>query len=73
MKKTKKPAPNAQANLVAKHAHQFNKAQIFRDKTQYRRKAKHPGREPLAIMSMDAIAKGFSIETSHRFSAFSAH
>lgn len=58
MKKTKKPAPNAQANLVAKHAHQFNKAQIFRNKTQYRRKAKH---------------QGFSIEMSYRFSAFSAH
>ncbi|HBA65193.1 MAG: hypothetical protein KJ725_00480 [Gammaproteobacteria bacterium] len=73
MKKTKKPAPNAQANLVAKHAHQFNKAQIFRDKTQYRRKAKHQGREPLPMMSMDAIGKGFSIKMTYRFSAFSAH
>ncbi len=73
MKKTKKPAPNAQNNLVAKHAHQFNKAQIFRDKTQYRRKAKHQGREPLPIMSMDAIGKGSSIETSYSFSDFAAH
>ncbi|MGD7034120.1 hypothetical protein [Methylotuvimicrobium buryatense] len=68
MKKPKKPAPNAQNNLVAKHAHQFNKAQIFRDKTQYRRKAKHQGREPLPIMSMDAIGKGFSIENTFLYS-----
>ncbi|WP_046060931.1 DUF7230 family protein [Methylotuvimicrobium alcaliphilum] len=68
MKKPKKPAPNAQNNLVAKHAHQFNKAQIFRDKTQYRRKAKHQGREPLPIMSMDAIGKGFSIENTPLYS-----
>lgn len=73
MKKPKKPAPNAQNNLVAKHAHQFNKAQIFRDKTQYRRKAKHPGREPLPMMSMDVTGKGFSIEIAYPFSAFSAH
>ncbi|MBE0434387.1 MAG: hypothetical protein IBX56_01130 [Methylomicrobium sp.] len=68
MKKPKKPASNAQANLVAKHAHQFNKAQIFRDKTQYRRKAKHQGREPLPIMSMDAIGKGFSFENTPLYS-----
>jgi hypothetical protein len=29
-------------NPVAKHAHRFNKAKVFDDKSQYRRKAKHP-------------------------------
>ncbi|WP_024299192.1 DUF7230 family protein [Methylomicrobium lacus] len=32
-------------NPVAKHAHQFNKAKVFDDKSQYRRKAKHPKQE----------------------------
>lgn len=64
MKKTKRPIPAVPANFVAKHAHQFNKAQMFRDKTQYRRKAKHKGREPLAITFFDAIAKGFRLEPS---------
>ncbi len=30
-----------QKNLVAKHAHKFNKAQTFKDKTKYTRKLKH--------------------------------
>lgn len=45
-------------NPVAKFAHQFNKAQIFADKTQYRRKAKHQGQEPFAIVAESAITKG---------------
>ncbi|WP_150047728.1 MULTISPECIES: DUF7230 family protein [Methylomonas] len=45
-------------NPVAKFAGRFNKAQIFADKRQYRRKAKHPGAEPFAIVSAEAIAKG---------------
>ena len=28
-------------NIVAKYAHQFNKAAVFKDKTQYNRKEKH--------------------------------
>ena len=32
-------------NPVAKFAHQFNKAQVFDDKTEYRRKAKHAKQE----------------------------
>lgn len=32
-------------NPVAKHAHRFNKAKVFEDKSQYRRKAKHPKQE----------------------------
>jgi hypothetical protein len=44
MTKRRKPqtdAPHAQHNPVAKFAHCFNKAQIFRDKRAYRRYAKH--------------------------------
>lgn len=33
------------SNPVAKHAHRFNKAKVFDDKSQYRRKAKHPKQE----------------------------
>jgi hypothetical protein len=36
-------APNQ--NPVAKFAHQFNKAQVFSDKTEYRRKTKHAKQE----------------------------
>lgn len=37
---------NAQRlNPVAKHAHRFNKAKVFDDKSHYRRKAKHPFQE----------------------------
>ncbi|MEC4748803.1 hypothetical protein [Methylomicrobium sp. Wu6] len=32
-------------NPVAKHAHRFNKAKVFDDKSQYRRKAKHSKQE----------------------------
>jgi hypothetical protein len=32
-------------NPVAKFAHQFNKAQVFADKRDYRRKAKHAKEE----------------------------
>lgn len=47
-------------NPVAKFARQFNKAQTYADKTQYRRKAKHRGLEPFAIVSHEAIAKGLA-------------
>lgn len=47
-------------NPVAKFAHQFNKAQVYADKTHYRRKAKHRGLEPFAIVSDEAIAKGLA-------------
>jgi hypothetical protein len=33
------------SNPVAKHAHRFNKTQVFDDKSRYRRKAKHPTQE----------------------------
>jgi hypothetical protein len=32
-------------NPVAKHAHRFNKAKVFDDKSRYCRKAKHPKQE----------------------------
>ncbi len=37
-KKTKAPPRN---NPVAKHAARFQRAQVFRDRSKYRRKAKH--------------------------------
>jgi hypothetical protein len=45
-------------NPVAKFAHRFNKARVYADKTQYRRKAKHQGQEPFSIVSEQAIEKG---------------
>jgi hypothetical protein len=45
-------------NPVAKHAFKFNKAQIFRDKRQYTRKAKHNGSEPFVIPVKSGITKG---------------
>ncbi len=41
-------APNQ--NPVAKFAHQFNKAQIFADKRDYRRKAKHVKQEASPVI-----------------------
>lgn len=42
-------------NPVAKHAHRFNKAQIFSDKTQYRRKDKHAKQEAFPIVLTRSI------------------
>lgn len=39
----KRVKPVKQRNWVAKH--DFNRAQVMRDRTQYQRKAKHPHRE----------------------------
>ncbi|QWF70900.1 hypothetical protein KEF85_16595 [Methylomonas paludis] len=36
-------------NPVAKFAHHCNKALVFADKRQYRRKGKHAGQEPFLI------------------------
>ncbi|BBL73506.1 DUF7230 family protein [Methylomagnum ishizawai] len=48
---SKKPRPPAIPvnNPVAKHAGKFNRAATFRDARSYRRKPKHPGREPFPI------------------------
>lgn len=45
-------------NPVAKYAGQFNKAQVFKDKTKYQRKAKHKGREPFIVLLNKNIIKG---------------
>ncbi len=45
-------------NPVAKFARQFNKAQVYADKSKYCRKAKHSGLEPFSIVSAEAIEKG---------------
>ena len=45
-------------NPVAKFAFQFNKAQVFKDKTKYQRNAKHKGQEPFPIMLASIIGKG---------------
>ncbi len=58
-------------NPVAKFAHRFNKAQVFADKRQYQRKAKHRGLEPFAIVSVEAIAKGLAT-SSHALQGFQA-
>ena len=36
-------------NPVAKFVHQVNKPKVFRDRTRYRRVAKHKGREPFSL------------------------
>ena len=48
-------------NPVAKFAHQFNKAQVFKDKRKYQRNAKHPGLEPFSIVLSKMIQKGSSV------------
>jgi len=55
-------------NPVAKFAHQFNKAQVFKDKRHYQRKAKHAGLEPFSIVFPETIEKGsaFAAKTAHQ-------
>jgi len=51
-------------NPVAKFAHQFNKAQVFTDKNQYRRNAKHRQQEasPITLnLSVIGLASCISI------------
>ncbi len=59
--KAKGLADPAAKNPVAKFARQFNKAQVYADKSKYRRKAKHSGLEPFAIVSMETIANGLAV------------
>ena len=42
-------------NLVAKFAHQFNKAHVFEDKNKYRRNAKHRKQEASLITLVRVI------------------
>lgn len=48
-KKTFRGASPPSNNPVAKFAGQFNRATVFADRTRYRRKPKHQGREPCLI------------------------
>ncbi|MGR9114745.1 MAG: DUF7230 family protein [Gammaproteobacteria bacterium] len=75
MKKSKNSKIPIPHNPVAKYANQFNKTQVFRDKTKYKRKAKHLNLEPLPIQLKGFIGKGFFIPTLNTiyFSSSSAH
>ncbi len=75
MKKTKESKAleiNRLKNPVAKFAFQFNKAQVFKDKTKYQRKMKHKGKEPFPILFFDIIRKGFCFFIFMLFSSFIA-
>ncbi len=68
MKKNKNPAKNKAIraqNLVAKHAHFFNKALIFQDKSKYQRKAKHKNLNPFFMQYMHYIKNGFKFTQNH--------
>jgi hypothetical protein len=61
MKKTKQTIKNSMPNtnnLVAKHAHHFNKALIFKDKSKYHRKSKHKNFDPFLMICVHIIKKG---------------
>lgn len=49
-------------NLVAKHAHEFNKAHTFRDRTKYRRSNKHKnkGSEGPFYLAVDKYLSDYS-------------
>lgn len=46
---SKRPRPPANRSPVAKFASRFNRAATFRDRSKYRRNAKHKGREPFSV------------------------
>jgi hypothetical protein len=74
MKKRKNPkGPQIDPiqNLVAKHAHMFNKAQTFRDKSKYSRKVKH-ARQEASPMVPDRVIGLASCFIPTRISAFSS-
>jgi hypothetical protein len=75
MKKRKNPK-GAQIvpiqNLVAKHAHLFNKAQTFCDKSKYSRKVKH-ARQEASPMVPDRIIRLASYFIPNQTSVFSLH
>ncbi|GFO72148.1 hypothetical protein BJAS_P2135 [Bathymodiolus japonicus methanotrophic gill symbiont] len=56
-KQQKNSAPEAR-NLVAKYAHSFNKAIIFKDKSKYQRKAKHKSFDPFFMQCRHSIKNG---------------
>lgn len=63
MKKRKKQLKNSAyeaRNLVAKHAHYFNKTLIFKDKSKYQRKAKHKSFNPFFMQCIHSIKNGLN-------------
>jgi len=64
MKKTKKTKgleTSLVKNTVAKFAFQFNKTQVFKDKTKYQRSAKHKGKEPFPMLLSVLLEKAPSL------------
>lgn len=57
-KKSKGLAPATFNNPVAKYAHQFNKAQVLKDKSKYQRHNKHKAKEPFPMVLLNIIGKG---------------
>jgi len=58
LKKNKKRDKNKTIepkNLVAKHAHYFNKAFIFKDKSKYQRQTKHKNFDSFFMQFIDCI------------------
>lgn len=51
----KKPRQAGRRNPVAKHAVKFNRAQIFRDRSKYRRHAKHKGKESWPVRTNNVL------------------
>ncbi len=51
-RKRRKPE---RSNPVAKFAAQFNRATVFRDRSKYRRKAKHRGVESFALQIVSGL------------------
>ena len=56
-KKIKESGAKQIKNPVAKFAFQFNKAQVFKDKTKYQRNAKHKGQKSFPIMLAALLEK----------------
>lgn len=56
-KKTSHSTPFSANNPVAKYAHRFNKAQIYRDKSKYSRPVKHKLKESLPMILFWVIGK----------------
>jgi hypothetical protein len=57
-------------NPVAKFAGQFNKAQVFKDKTKYQRNAKHKGQEPFPMMWFSLLEKVSACVAMQRILSF---
>ncbi len=60
-KKTKGLAETSNRNPVAKFAPNFNRAQKFKDKSKYCRKAKYKNLEPLPMLLINNIGNGFIV------------